>query len=55
MEVMVRGDGCEGLGQPESVALLLPVEAAAIDSFVAQLRSIDTEEIGAAAFLPMAT
>ena len=54
IEVRLRGDRCEGLGQPESVALFLPVEAAAIDSFVMQLRSMDTEQIGTAAFLAMA-
>jgi hypothetical protein len=29
MEVKLRGDACKGLGEPESVALLFPVEAAA--------------------------
>ena len=53
MEVKLRGDACKGLGEPESVALLLPVEAAAIDSFLKQVRSMDTEQIGATAFLAM--
>jgi hypothetical protein len=53
MEVKLRGDACEELGEPESVALLFPVEAAAIDSFLKQVRSMDTEQIGATAFLAM--
>lgn len=53
MEVNLRGDACRGLGEPESVALSFPVEAAAIDSFLKQVRSMDTEQIGATAFLSM--
>lgn len=53
MEVQLRGDECKGLGEPESVALLFPVEAAALDSFLTQVRSMDTEQIGATAFLAM--
>jgi hypothetical protein len=51
IEVKLRGDSCNGLGEPESVALIFPVEAAAIDSFLTQLRSMDTEQIGATAFV----
>src|SRR5215470_12112045 len=54
MEVKLRGDACKGLGEPESVALLLPIEAAALDSFLTQLSAMDTEEIGATASLAMA-
>jgi hypothetical protein len=54
MEVKLRGDACKVLGEPESVALLFPVEAAAIDSFLTQVRSMDTEQIGATAFVAMA-
>jgi len=53
MEVKLRGDACQALGEPESVALLFPIEAAAIDSFPKQVRSIDTEQIGATAILAM--
>jgi hypothetical protein len=53
MEVQLRGDECKGLGEPESVALLFPVEAAALDSFLTQVRWMDTEQIGATAFLAM--
>jgi hypothetical protein len=53
MEVKLRGDACKGLAEPESVALAFPVEAAAIDSFLTQVRSMDTEQIGATAFLAM--
>jgi hypothetical protein len=53
MEVKLRGDASKGLGEPESVALLFPVEAAAIDSFLTQVRSMDTEQIGSAALLAM--
>ena len=54
IEVRLRGDACKDMGEPESVALLLPVEAAAIDLFVTQVRAMDTGQIGAAAFLAMA-
>jgi hypothetical protein len=53
MEVKLRGDACKALGEPESVALLFPVEAAAIDSFLTQISSMDTEQISATAFLAM--
>jgi hypothetical protein len=43
------------LGEPESVALLFPVEAAAIDSFLTQVRSMDAKQIAATAFLAMTT
>ena len=54
IEVKLRGDACKSLGEPESVALILPVEAASIDSFLTQVRAIDAEQIGSSAFLPMA-
>ena len=54
LEVKLRGDACKGLGEPESVALLLPIEAASIDSFLSQIGTMDTEQIGATAFLSMA-
>jgi len=54
MEVTLRGDGCKGVGEPESVALILPVEAAGVDEFLAQVRAIDPEQTCSSAFLPMA-
>ncbi len=54
VDVRLRGDGCITLGEVESVALRIPVEAAAIDSFLVQLRGIDTKEINATACLNMA-
>jgi hypothetical protein len=55
IEVKLRGDASKGLGEPESVALLFPVEAAAIDSFLTQVRSMDAKQIAATAFLAMTT
>ena len=53
VEIRLRGDACEALGELESVALRMPVEPAGIDSFVQQLTTIDTT-IGQGAVLPMA-
>ena len=53
VEVKLRGDGCKGLGEVESVALRLAVEAAAIDAFVLELTSMGSA-IGASARLAMA-
>jgi len=33
--VKIRADGCKAMGEAQSVALHIPVEAGAIDSFVA--------------------
>jgi len=52
VEVRLRGDACEALGEPESVALRVPIEPAGVDSFVQQLTAIQPR-IGASAFLPM--
>jgi hypothetical protein len=52
-EVKLRGDGCKGMGETESVALRIPVQAAAIDSFLSQVRQMD-KEVGASAYLQMA-
>ena len=54
VDVKLRGDACVALGEVESVALRIPVEAAAIDSFLEQVRGMNTEEIGATACLDMA-
>jgi hypothetical protein len=50
VDVKLRGDACEGLGEIESVALRIPIEAAAVDNFVRQLRTIG-KTIGASASL----
>jgi hypothetical protein len=50
VDVQLRGDGSKGLGEVESVALRIPIEAAAVDRFVQQLRTID-KSIGARATL----
>jgi hypothetical protein len=54
VEVKLRGDGSEALGELESVALRIPIEPAAVDSFVQQLMAMDST-IGASASLPMVT
>jgi hypothetical protein len=48
VEIRLRGDACEALGEPESVALRIRIESAAIDSFVQQLAAVDST-IGAGA------
>lgn len=53
VNVQLRGDTCAGMGQLESVALKIPLEAAAIDKFVEQLRNFRNEG-GGVAHLPMA-
>jgi hypothetical protein len=53
VEIKIRGDGCEALGEVESVALRIPIEAAGVDSFIAQVKAMDTEQLGATARLPM--
>jgi len=53
VEVKLRGDACMGLGELESVALRIPVQPAAIDSFVSQIRQIE-KQVGAIAYLQMA-
>jgi len=53
VEVKLRGDACKGLGELESVALRIPIQAAAIDSFVSQIRQME-RLVGATAYLPMA-
>jgi hypothetical protein len=51
VEVALRSEGSEALGEAESVVLKLPVEAAAIDSFAVQARGLDTQELGSRARL----
>jgi hypothetical protein len=50
VDVKLRGDACKALGEIESVALRIPIEAAAVDIFVRQLRTIG-KTIGASASL----
>jgi hypothetical protein len=54
VDVKLRDDGCIALGEVESVALRIPVEAAAMDFFLVQVRGMNTKEIGATACLDMA-
>ena len=49
----LRGDGCNAMGEPQSVCLSIPVEAGAIDSFLRQARSLSRGE-DANAYLQMA-
>jgi hypothetical protein len=53
-DVRLRGDACQDMGELESVALRIPVEAAAIDSFITEIKDMDMERIGAKASLHMA-
>ena len=48
VDVRLRGNACKALGEIESVALRIPIEAAAVDIFTQQLRTIN-KEIGAGA------
>jgi len=41
VKAKLTGDGCKTSGNFESVALVIPVEAAGIDSFVGQLRRVE--------------
>jgi hypothetical protein len=50
VDVQLRGDGSKGLGEVQSVALRIPIEAAAIDRFIQELRAID-KTVGARATL----
>ncbi len=53
VEVKLRGDACKGLGELESVALRIPIQAAAIDSFMSQIKQRE-KLVGATAYLQMA-
>jgi hypothetical protein len=55
VDVKLRGDACMALDEVESVALRIPVEAAAIDSFLVEAMGMDTNEISATACLHMAS
>jgi hypothetical protein len=53
VEVKLRGDACKGMSEVETVALRIPIQAAAIDSFVSEVKQMK-KEIGAMAYLQMA-
>jgi hypothetical protein len=53
VEVKLRGDACKGLGEMQSVALRIPIQAAGVDDFVKQLRGVE-KAIGANAHLRQA-
>ena len=50
VEVKLRSDACKGMGEVESVALRVPIQAAAIDSFVADISYMDMQQIGRQGF-----
>ena len=53
VEVKLRGDACRVLGEMESVALRIPIQAAGVDEFIKQLRGVG-KTLGASANLPQA-
>ena len=53
VEVKLRGDACRGLGEVQSVALRIPIQAAGVDYFIKQLRGVG-KTIGSSAFLRQA-
>jgi hypothetical protein len=54
VEVKLRGDACRAVGEMQSVALCIPIQAAGVDEFIKQLRAIG-KTLGATAHLPQAT
>jgi hypothetical protein len=54
VEVKLRGGACGGVGELESVALRIPIQAAAVDKFIRQLMTLG-KAVGASAFLQQAT
>jgi hypothetical protein len=52
--VKLRGSACKGLGEMESVALRITIQAAGVDDFIGQLRGLG-KTIGASAYLRQAT
>jgi hypothetical protein len=54
VDVKLRLDASKTMGEVGFVALRIPVEAAAIDSFAVQVRAMDEEQIGATAYLESA-
>ena len=53
VEVRLRAGACKGMGEIQSVALRIPIQAAAVDDFVNQLRGM-SKVIGASAYLRQA-
>ena len=51
VDVKLRSHACNTMGEVGSVALRIPVEAAAIDLFAMQVRAMDEEQIGVTAHL----
>jgi hypothetical protein len=54
VEIKLRGGASNGLGEVESVALRIPIQAAAVDNFIQQLIVLG-KTMGASAFLPQTT
>lgn len=50
VEVQLRDGACRGLGEIQSVALRIPIQAAGVDDFIKQLRGVG-KTIGASALL----
>jgi hypothetical protein len=53
VSVKLRSEHCRSMGEAQSVCLLIPVDAGAIDAFVSQARAVGTD-VGAKAYLHMA-
>ena len=53
VEVKLRCDACRGLGEMQSVAFRIPIQAAGVDDFIKQLRGVG-KITGASAHLPQA-
>lgn len=53
VEVQLRSGACKGMGEMQSVALRIPIQAAGVDDFVKQLRDMG-KVIGASAYLQQA-
>jgi hypothetical protein len=53
VEVKLRGGACRALGEMQSVALRIPIQAAGVDEFIRQLRGIG-KTLRTSAHLPQA-
>jgi hypothetical protein len=54
LEVKLRGGACQGMGEVESVAVRIAIQAAGVDDFIKQLQGMG-KIIGASASLQQAT
>ena len=45
VDAKLRSDGCKAVGELESVALRIPLETAAVDSFVEQIRNFEQSPV----------